>query len=202
MVLVDIGNTNFHVLENGKMYDLKKIKPFNDEVFYISVNDEKEKELLKYNPHAKNLKDFVKFDTSYTGLGIDRVMACKAIYDGVVVDAGSAITLDIMQNGVHLGGVIFPGISALKEAYAKISPKLDVNFGEIDFKKLPQNTTEAVTYGGLGSIIEMIKSLKKDKTLYLTGGDGKFLGRYLDGVYIKDLVFRGMLETIKQDLRS
>jgi type III pantothenate kinase len=171
-------------------------------VFYISVNDEKEKELLKYNPHAKNLKDFVKIDTSYTGLGIDRVMACKAIYDGVVVDAGSAITLDIMQNGVHLGGVIFPGISALKEAYAKISPKLDVNFGEIDFKKLPQNTTEAVTYGGLGSIIEMIKSLKKDKTLYLTGGDGKFLGRYLDGVYIKDLVFRGMLETIKQDLRS
>jgi len=200
LVLVDIGNTNIHVYENGKIYDLKYSVPFNDEVFYISVNKKKEKEFLKYNPNAINLAKYVKFDTIYENLGIDRIMACKSIEDGIVVDAGSAITIDIMQNNIHLGGVIMPGIAALKKAYATISDVLDIDFGEINFNKLPQNTQEAITYGGLGSIIVMINFLKKNKKVYFTGGDGKFLNKYIDGVYIKDLVFRGMLKTIKEDL--
>jgi len=202
LVLVDIGNTNIHIWEEGKIYDIKNPIAFGEDVFYISVNENKEKEFLKLNPSALNLKNVVNFDTSYIGLGIDRIMACKAVDDGLVVDAGSAVTIDIMQNKVHLGGVIMPGISSIKKAYATISPKLDIEFGELNLKKLPQNTQEAVTFGGIGAVVLMINSLKKDKKVYLTGGDGKFLSRYIDGVYVKDLVFRGMLKTIKEDLRE
>ena len=199
MLLVDIGNTNIHIYNRGEVYNLKFPVAFEGDVFYISVNEKKEKEFLKLNPQALNLKHIVTFDTSYTGLGIDRIMACKAVEDGVVVDAGSAVTIDIMQNSVHLGGVIMPGIKALKESYAKISKKLDVAFSELDFKKLPQNTSEAVTFGSVGSIVVMVEYLRKNKKVYLTGGDGKFLSRFVkESVYIRDLVFRGMIKTIKE----
>ncbi|WP_456471164.1 type III pantothenate kinase [Caminibacter sp.] len=200
MVLADIGNTNIHIWEEGRIYNLKSPKKFKDEVFFISVNDNKEKEFKKLNPKAVNLRDKVIFDTSYTGIGIDRIMACKAVGDGVVVDAGSAVTIDIMQNGIHLGGVIMPGIAAFRDAFGRISEKLNIDFCEVDFRKLPQNTQEAVSFGSIGAIVLMIEKLKKDKKVYFTGGDGKFLSRFIDGVYIKDLVFRGMIKTIKEDL--
>ncbi len=198
MVLADIGNTNIHIWEDGKTYNLKTPKKFAGDIYYISVNEKKEKEFLKFNPHAVNLRKKVIFDTSYEGLGIDRIMACKTVNDGVVVDAGSAVTIDVMQNGVHLGGVIMPGIHAFKEAFGRISDRLDMNFCEIDFNKLPQNTCEAVSFGSIGAIVLMINYLKKNKKVYLTGGDGKFLSRFVDGIYIKDLVFRGMIQTIKE----
>ena len=200
MVLVDIGNTHIHVFDNGKIFNVKEAYPIKNEIYYISVNDKKEKEFLKFNPDAVNLKDYVRFDTSYKNLGIDRIMACKAVDEGVVVDAGSAITIDVMQDGIHLGGVIMPGISAFREAFGRISKRLDIEFCEVDFRKLPQNTSEAVSFGSIGAIILMIQRLKKDKKVYFTGGDGKFLSRFINGVYIKDLVFRGMIKTIKEDL--
>jgi type III pantothenate kinase len=198
VVLVDIGNTNFHIWDNGKIYDLKSPEKFKDEIYYISVNETKEKKFLQKNPKAFNLKEFAVLDTSYTLLGIDRIMACKAVNDGIVVDAGSAITVDVMQNGIHLGGIIMPGINAFKQAYGKISDKLKLDFCEVDFAKLPQNTQEAISFGSIGAVILMINKLKRNKKVYFTGGDGKFFAKYIDGIYIKDLVFRGMLLTIKE----
>jgi type III pantothenate kinase len=197
MVLADIGNTNCHIWDNGKIYNLKKTVKFEDEVFYISVNEKKEKKFIQKNPHAVNLKNFAFLDTSYTAMGIDRIMACKSINDGVVVDAGSAVTIDVMQNGTHLGGVIMPGIYAFKEAFGKISDKLKMDCYDVDFAKLPQNTNEALAYGSIGAVILTINTLKKNKKVYLTGGDGKFFAKHTDGIYIKDLVFRGMMEVIK-----
>ena len=200
MVLVDIGNTHFHIFENGRIYDSKIPLKFFDDIYYISVNETKEKAFLTLNPKAVNLKKFVEFDTSYEGLGIDRVMACITIQDGLVIDAGSAVTIDVMHQGVHLGGLIMPGISEFKKSFSKISKKLDVEFAEIEPNKLPQNTKEAITYGSVGSILCMIEKLRKNKKIYLTGGDGKFLSRYVDGIFIKDLVFRGMLKVVKSCL--
>jgi len=195
LVLIDIGNTNFHIWENGRVYNLKKIRKFNDEIYYISVNEKKEKKLLELNPHAKKLTP--KLNTVYKGLGVDRAMACLAVEDGVVVDAGSAITIDKIDKTKHLGGVILPGIWAMKEAYAKISPKLDCEIVNIDLNKLPKNTSEAVSYGIISSIVSTVENLRGDKKVYLTGGDGEFLNRFINGIYVKDLVFKGMLKSLK-----
>jgi len=199
MILCDIGNTHFHFNKDGRFFDEISCSLKKEKIYFISVNEKKTKELLKKNPKSIDLSKYVKFNTSYQGLGIDRIMACKAIEDGIVVDAGSAITIDIMSHGLHLGGYILPGFKALNETYKNISEKLDKPFNfNIDTKVLPINTTEAISYGGIGMIINFIENLAKNQKIYFTGGDGNYLERYFDNsVYIKDLVFRGMKETIE-----
>jgi len=198
LILVDIGNTNFHIYEDGKIYDIKEPKQFKEKVYYISVNRNKEKDFLSINPNAVNLKNYVEFKSSYKNLGIDRSMACKTIENGVVIDAGSAITIDIMRDGVHKGGIITLGLFAFKEAFVKISEVLKIEYKKINFNRLPQNTNEALIYGSVGSVINLIK--KFDGPYYFTGGDGEVLAKFIDGIYIKDLVFRGMIKTIKEKL--
>jgi len=197
LVLADIGNTHIHIWENGNIYDLTSPKKFSEKVYYISVNEEKEKEFLKLNDGI-NLKNFVKFNTNYKGLGIDRIMACKSINTGAVVDAGSAITVDIMKDGFHLGGIIAPGLFAFREAFVKISKVLQMKIEKFDYKKLPNNTNEALLSGSVGLIVNYLKNF--EGPYYFTGGDGKFLAELIGGEYIKDLVFRGMIKTIKEDL--
>jgi len=198
LVLVDIGNTHFHILENEKIYNLKTPKKFNDKVFYISVNKEKEKEFLKLNRDAVNLKNVVEFKSSYKNLGIDRIMACITIENGVVVDCGSAITIDIMENGIHKGGIIAPGLFAFREAFSKISDVLKVDYKKIDLNRIPSNTNDALIYGSIGGVISLVK--KFNPPYYFTGGDGEFLASFVDGIYIKDLVFKGMKKVIKEKL--
>jgi type III pantothenate kinase len=195
LILVDIGNTHFHILENGKIYDLKEAKKLSGEIFYVSVNEKKEKEFLKLNPNAINLKDLVNFNTNYKNLGIDRIMACKSVKTGTVIDAGSAITVDFMKENRHLGGIIFPGIFAYKRAFVTISEKLDKEFKKTD--NFPNSTQEALWAGSIGSVICMVEKFNI-KPIFLTGGDGKYLRRFIDGIYIKDLVFRGMKEVLKE----
>jgi type III pantothenate kinase len=199
MILCDIGNTNYHFYIDGKVFDEKELSIKNREIYYISVNDEKEKILKKKNS-AISLNKMVKFDTSYQGLGVDRIMACKTIKSGIVVDAGSAITIDIMSEGIHLGGTILPGISTYIESYKSISDKLDTTFNmNIDFKVLPNSTREAISFGAIGSIVFMIDNLSRGNKIYFTGGDGQYLSKFFkNSIYIKNLVFDGMKQTIKE----
>ena len=194
MILVDIGNTNIHVCEDEKIYNLKIPKKFNNEVYYISVNKQKEKEFLELNQNAINLKNYVNFNTNYKNLGIDRIMACISIETGTVVDAGSAITVDFMKNKKHLGGIIFPGIFAYKKAFATISKKLNKKFQKPE--NFPNSTKEALWSGSVGSIKCIIEKYNI-MPIYLTGGDGEYLAEFIGGTYIKDLVFRGMKKVIK-----
>ncbi len=201
MILCDIGNTNFHFNDNGKVFDEKKCSFKNKKIYFISVNQEKTKELLHKNPNSVDLGKFVSLNTSYQGLGVDRMMACKTIKDGIVVDAGSAITIDIMANGIHLGGYILPGIFAIKQTYDRISPKLNCEFvSEIKTNLIPSNTKEAVGYGMIGMIINMISKVAKNEKIYFTGGDGAYLSRFFENaIFLRDLVFWGMKETIKEN---
>ena len=66
LILCDIGNTTFHFLINGKhkKYFLdEKITVFDDEVYYISVNEKASKKLLKNNPTSKNIEEIINFKT-------------------------------------------------------------------------------------------------------------------------------------------
>ncbi|PCI92632.1 hypothetical protein COB11_06900, partial [Candidatus Aerophobetes bacterium] len=38
----------------------------------------------------------------YETMGIDRIIICESIQDGVIIDAGSAVTVDIVNNGVSI----------------------------------------------------------------------------------------------------
>ena len=123
LILCDIGNTTYHFLVKGKhkKYFLdEKVPTFNDEIYFVSVNEKASKKLIKKNPHAKNINKLLNFQTSYVGLGIDRAVACSFQDNCVIVDAGSAITVDSMEESKHIGGFILLGLRRFMKSYQHI----------------------------------------------------------------------------------
>lgn len=203
MILCDIGNSFYHFYKNGRVWrESVRSAVFIDaseKIFAVSVNDDALDRLSKNND-VTDISKMLSFDTDYVGLGADRAFACYAAHDGVVVDAGSAITVDIMQDGLHLGGFILPGIATFVDSYAKISNRLAVGFNmSIDLSTLPQNTKDAISYGALISVVGAIKEASRGKFIYFTGGDGKFLSRFFEDRSAVDdtLIFKGMLKLIE-----
>ncbi len=201
MILCDIGNSKVDFYSDEKIWSLslKEFEKYSakERVYYINVNylfDEK----LKKDENFVDISEYFEFDTIYQGIGIDRVAACYTVKDGIVVDAGSAITVDVMNNSVHLGGYILPGINAYEKCYSSISPilnhKINPNF-LVD--ALPQKTSDAVAYGAIKSILLMLKDTSRDKNLYFTGGDGQFFSKFFKkSIYDRALIFRGMKKVL------
>lgn len=204
MILCDIGNSFFHFYRSGRIWKepLKRpsIVDISEQILFISVNEKGTEKLKFYRPDAIDLAPFLKLDTLYTGLGVDRVAACMAIEDGVIVDAGSAITVDIMQKGIHLGGFILPGLNAYKDCYASISKALKKDIApNISLHCLPQSTEEAISYGTIKSVVLTLEDAVKTKNSYFTGGDGKFFSKFFEkSIYDETLVFKGMQKAIEQ----
>lgn len=124
-------------------------------------------------------------------VGIDRLLAaCAAVqrYGNapmLVVDAGTAITVDVVRDGTFCGGAILPGLTALSETYPRMSAKLPC-IGPDTTLKIEQgypggNTKSAVFngifWGTVGAIRQFydMHPLKKEALLILTGGDAEFL---------------------------
>ncbi|EAL5740942.1 pantothenate kinase [Campylobacter lari] len=201
MLLCDIGNTTASFLNEQKFHSMS-IEQFlqyepTQKVFYINVNPNLEQR-LKQNPLFINLAPYFSFDTIYDNLGVDRIAACYTIEDGVVVDAGSAITVDIISNSIHLGGFILPGIESYKKSFSNISSRLKYELNtQINFDAFPQRTVDALSYGVFKSIYLLIKDSAYGKKLYFTGGDGQFLANFFDyAIYDKFLIFRGMKKAV------
>ncbi|AJC85996.1 type III pantothenate kinase [Campylobacter sp. RM16704] len=206
MLLCDIGNTTASFLDDQKFHSIS-IEQFlqyepTEKIYYINVNPNLE-DKLKQNPLYVNLAPYFNFDTIYKNLGTDRIAACYTIEDGVVVDAGSAITVDIISNSIHLGGFILPGIESYKKSFINISSCLKCEFNtQISFDAFPQRTADALSYGVFKSIYLLIKDSAYNKKLYFTGGDGQFLANFFDyAIYDKFLIFRGMKKAVCENFK-
>ena len=200
MILCDIGNSNVDFYHDGKIWsqNLEEFKEYNSKevVYFISVNDSVTKQLSgKY----VNIKNWFKFDTIYQGMGIDRVATCYTIDNGIVIDAGSAITVDVMSGGLHMGGYILPSINAFEKCFANISQKLDKRINpNVILDALPQKTEDAISYGAIKSMLMIIEHTCRDKIVYFTGGDGKYFSKFFKkSVHDRSLLFRGMLKAIE-----
>jgi type III pantothenate kinase len=209
MILCDIGNTTFHFKTKIKDFkiDVKdSIMSFfskDKKIYFISVNQKATKKLLKYYPKAINLEKHIKINSSYIGIGIDRKIVSSYIQNGIIIDAGSAVTVDIIKKGIHLGGFILPGIRAYSKIYPIISKKLSFQFSNnINLDKIPLNTNDAINYAILMAIILPIQNINKKYglPLYFTGGDGKILSKYFKKKkYKKNLIFKSMKKNIKEN---
>ncbi|KAA6226483.1 MULTISPECIES: type III pantothenate kinase [unclassified Campylobacter] len=204
MLLCDIGNSSASFLEKTKYFSMSidKFLDFKSDrkIYFINVN-ESIKEHLKTQKNFVDLEPYFNFDTIYQGLGVDRIAACYTISDGVVVDAGSAITVDIMANSMHLGGFILPGIANYRKIYASISSRLKCEFNtQISLDAFAQKTSDALSYAVFKGIYLLIKDATQNKKLYFTGGDGKFLANYFDNaIFDRLLIFRGMQKLLKEN---
>lgn len=207
MLLCDIGNTSYHFLEvdsddlNTNDYK-ESVETFNpqtiqEKIYYICVHPKIKKVLQKLDNWI-DLSLSVSMKNYYETMGIDRIVACEAISDGVIVDAGSAITVDIVKDGIFQGGFIYPGSKAMREAYINISSALDYEFNyELDLDSLPKNSQDAISYGFLKTLSSEVLSHNQD--IFLTGGDASILlGIFPHATINQNLIFDGMKKILSK----
>ena len=201
MLLCDIGNTSYHFLKEENHYK-ESVSSFNpseitQEVFYICVNP-KVKNILKDLPNWIDLSLQIDMSRYYETMGIDRIFAIEAISDGVIIDAGSAITVDIVKSGEFLGGFIYPGVNAMSQTYKNISSALDYPFNfELDLNRLPKNSTDAISYGYLKTLHREVMS--HNMNIYLTGGDAKKFATIFPSAELDEaIIFNGMKKIISK----
>jgi type III pantothenate kinase len=201
MLVADIGNTHIHIYNGRDVEHLspsKAIKLYaKKRLRYISVNHKLEAELQK-KTNWKNISSLINLKGSYESMGVDRRALCLACSDGILVDAGSAITVDIMERGVYQGGFILAGVSSILKAYGDISPILDIELNrDIPIDILPKSTKDGVSYGVVAPIVSIIQRYQNGKKIYFTGGDGKYLSQFFDGaIFDETLIFRGICRQV------
>jgi len=85
------------------------------------------------------------------------------------------------------------------EAYKSISVALDTEFNkDVDLSKLPKTSKDGISYGIIAPIKALLDKHSKARTLYFTGGDGKFLSSFFENsIYDEMLVFDGMKRGLK-----
>jgi type III pantothenate kinase len=203
MHLYDIGNTNIKHWYDDKIVRQRTQEKYRfeeDKKFYFINVSSRMKDVLSQYKNGVDIEQHIKLASDYQGMGVDRKILCKTIKDGVVVSAGSAITVDVMEDGVHRGGFISLGLYSFRQSFANISDKLLYEMdAKIDLTNLPQNTHEALNYAMFQSIVLMIKNVAHDKKIYFSGGDGELLSRFFsNSIYKKDLIFDGMKKVIKE----
>jgi type III pantothenate kinase len=203
MLLADIGNTHFHIYDGLSVVHLphqEAIAKYKDKKLgYISVNQKLSKKLSKIKKW-RNLGEKLFIKGEYPTMGIDRKALCLAKKNGIFIDAGSAITVDMVQDGEYKGGFILPGIRAYLKSYQSISPALKSDLNpNISLKQLPNTTKDGISYGIIASIKALISNHKHHASLYFTGGDGEFLSSFFkDAIYDETLLFKGILKGLKR----
>ena len=168
-LFVDIGNSavkwrtcNSEVFTQGVDFFSLKLLPKADLVWVSAVAHLSIIEEIKANFGSVNLveplKQYGKLTLSYddpSKFGVDRFLAMLGALERfpnlplLVIDAGSAVTFDIIDNkGIHQGGLIMPGIKALRESFAKFSTDdLSINTSEL------KNTTEGAWQSGTHAML-------------------------------------------------
>jgi len=204
MLLADIGNTHFHIYDGRKVEHLlyaDAIEKYREsQLCYISVKHQLSNAISGIRIWT-NISSHIHINGEYEGMGVDRRALCLSHQNGLFIDAGSAITMDVMEEGIYRGGVIFPGLKAMLKSYEMISPVLETELhSSIDLSQLPLTTKEQISYGIIASIKALIEKHSQGKALYFTGGDGKFLSTFFEeAVYDELLVFSGMRQVLKDN---
>jgi len=209
-----------------------------NEVFYSSVADPCNVDSLKslmqsqwqlFPVRLTSQKSCCGLTSGYedfSSLGDDRwfaMMGAVDLFTGpvIVIDAGTALTVDAIVDGIHKGGFIVPGLYTMRKSLSLSTSDLkDVNVlsndqtnDDIDHEDqlLATDTESAILGGTLYMAASFINQLISDLnnqlhtqfTVIVTGGEATQLTPLLDYEYelINDLVLHGMTyveETVKK----
>jgi len=203
MIIADIGNTHIHIYDGLCVEHLRlddTMKRYGEiDIVYISVNHQAEDSIIE-KTNWLNISDDIVLKSSYDGMGVDRRALCLSHKNGLFIDAGSAITVDLVEDGVYQGGFILAGLSTILKAYSEISPALSTTLNrEIYLDRLPNTTRDGISYGIIAPIKSVIEKHQKSHRVYFTGGDGEFLSSYLENsIFDEELVFKGVLNALNQ----
>ena len=211
-LLVDIGNTNtkwkFHdnffclPTEN---FELDKL-PESSSIWVSNVSKkilDVENSFFTLVESQANYKSMINAYKNPQSLGSDRWIGMVASYEFsqgrsfIMIDIGTAITIDAVNKyGIHLGGLIFPGLKKIRESFDNFPTSSNKNIDRIG-----QSTKDAWTIGTLSLIVtfinQKIKELNNilpDALIFFTGGGYLDIKEFLefDHSYHENLVLDGL----------
>ena len=134
-------------------------------------------------------------------LGVDRWLALVAIKargenSAVIIDVGTACTIDVLENGKHLGGYIFPGMALARDALVANTDKIRFSEDLEPSTSLGTDTASCVLSGIWLTLLASCQSVIDrfpNATVYLTGGSAQALVALgLDAQRVDGLVFDGL----------
>lgn len=222
-IFIDIGNTNASFLKNSgknsKTYSVSTqnfaqnncqdfLKTHNPtKVFVASVvpkisnsleNSCKEMGILCKNIEFGDIPLHTILHNN-AELGIDRAINAfhgmqKFGKNVIIVDFGTALTFDIIFDGVYQGGMIFPGLAmAMHNLHTKTAKLPSVKIEKFQCG-IGKNTIEAISFGAavgyegvLKNTLSFIENNLKTKfKIVFTGGSGKIFFNRIDGAIFEE----------------
>ena len=150
-------------------------------------------------------------------LGVDRLAAAVGAVevlghrDCLIVDFGTAITIDLVEGGVFRGGNISPGVRTRFRALHDYTSRLPECEATDEILSLGRTTRQAIEQGVMEGITHEIEgyirafSLKNDKlTLIFTGGDANFfVKRIKNAIFAKcDIVLCGLNRILEYNAKN
>ena len=153
--------------------------------------------------------------------GIDRLVASFAALKlsvetdtVIVVDAGSAVTVDLAScRDGFLGGAIMPGLKLMARSLNQYTAQLpEISVTDQIRQTAGANTVDAISFGVgnafLGGIFMLIRKLEIQSgtkaTLFFTGGDGFLLANHLNegNGYFPNLVLTGLSLIVEESVNG
>jgi len=193
-LFVDIGNSAVKWRSHGSEVFTKEIDQFSSEllpkadtvwisaVAHLNIVEEIKAEFTTVNL-VKPSKLYGKLTLSYddpSKFGVDRFLAMLGALEHfpnsplLVIDAGSAVTFDIIDaKGIHQGGLIMPGLKALRESFAKFSTNdLSLKTSELKNSTIEawQSGTHAMLVSAINSQIQNFELQYPDGVVTICGG--------------------------------
>ncbi|MEG1501844.1 MAG: type III pantothenate kinase [Synergistaceae bacterium] len=168
------------------------VVPSLDEMFLVGVREYIGIECIRINQQSLNLGFDIKIKSPAT-LGADRLLNAiagihKYGYPLIIVDLGTAITLDVISpDGSYQGGVIAPGMElGLDSLFSKTAKLPQISLDSCP-RYIGTDTTEAIqagiVLGSVGMIDSLLRGVFKELgvekcPVIATGGHAKILTSY------------------------
>ena len=132
-------------------------------------------------------------------LGADRLAAAVGGVelfpdsDLLIIDFGTAITIDYVESGVFLGGNISPGMTTRFRALADYTAKLplcqateaQLSYGTTTREAIEQGVMQGITHE-IEGYIEAFSEKKTKKCTIFTGGDAKYFVKRIKNTIFAD----------------
>ena len=229
LILVDIGNTFIKTNIDDKVFKhadhdilitkLHSCELRNKTLYVASVVPELTNVFISkaigYKYKIINNDTNFSFKSYLNGIGVDRLLTVQGAIDEnvssvIVVDIGSAITIDIVHDNKLVDGLISPGLQLMLNSlgdYTSKLPKLNASITDMDFG----TNTEDEIYSGVNNMMvsfidySISKAIQKYGDIFkiIVTGNKDCAEKYLnhstyDFTFEKNLLFKGMIKIIKE----
>jgi type III pantothenate kinase len=206
VLLLDCGNTRIKYYFKGVYGFLGNVSELDD---FLDVHEVCSVKFASVSGNAEQLKRIcteksvdccsVVVDESIVGLkvayanpiqlGVDRWLAMVGALslteneNIIVVDAGTALKIDVIVNGEkHIGGSISPGLNLSRSVLNQRTAQLP-EVGGLFSGSLGTDTHSCINYGVVMSQVALIERCMVEfgasAEVFLTGGDAKYLSEFL-----------------------